>query len=218
METTNDTSIEHDILADINAILAEPTEYDPICPGFGATWTRLFATGSAAAAAALAEVTKPTPAPPTRKRVPAVGCRVQRSDEQQRRKVAWLTTPPPPMNRQKRPPAATAAKIPAPANHPPSRPDGPITPPTEAVAPGVNPPAPPPPQPTPADVQPLRAEGSKPPPPIPVEVEPGHIIWVPYYHAHVSRQHKMRSGGKRWHIRFNHEGSVRTIREILPKP
>ncbi|XP_071570406.1 uncharacterized protein [Temnothorax nylanderi] len=66
----------------------------------------------------------------------------------------------------------------------------------------------------PVNTQPLRAVGPELPPPIPVMVEPGHVLLVPYFHAHVSRQHKMRSRGKRWHIRFNRMGTVRTIREI----
>ena len=75
----SESTTERDILADIEEILAEPVEYDPVCPGFGATWTRIFTPGSAATAAILA---KPTVAPPTRKNVPAIGCAVQRSDEQ----------------------------------------------------------------------------------------------------------------------------------------
>lgn len=70
--------------------------------------------------------------------------------------------------------------------------------------------------PTPArpGLNPARVMGPLPPPPIPVEVEPGHIVDVPHYAAHVSRQYKARSGGARWHIRFNACGSVRTVRKI----
>lgn len=67
-------------------------------------------------------------------------------------------------------------------------------------------------------LQPARVMGPLPPPPIPVEVEPGHIVDVPHYSAHVARQYKARSGGARWHIRFNACGSVRTVRKIQAKP
>lgn len=82
------------------------------------------------------------------------------------------------------------------------------------------PPPPPPPKKKPAEtpprpsLQPARVMGPLPPPPIPVEVEPGHIVDVPHYSAHVARQYKARSGGARWHIRFNACGSVRTVRKI----
>ena len=36
--------------------------------------------------------------------------------------------------------------------------------------------------------------------PIPVEIEPGHVVDVPRFAAHVSRQYKTRLGGIRWHI------------------
>ncbi|XP_024892973.1 lysine-rich arabinogalactan protein 19-like [Temnothorax curvispinosus] len=238
----SESTIQRDILAEIEAILAEPVEYDPVCPGFGTTWTKLFAPGSAATAAILA---KPAVAPPTRKTVPTVGCAVQRSDTQQRRKLEWLTTPPPPLRRGQarprpgpritnvekvnldlaairgRPTTKPLAPPPTPANNPPAStkpPPLPITGPTappKATTARIT--APPPPRPAPADVQPLRAEGTQLPPPIPVAVEDGHIVWVPHYHAHVSRQHKTRSGRKKWHIRFNATGSVRSIREIKPK-
>ncbi|XP_018312296.1 wiskott-Aldrich syndrome protein family member 1-like [Mycetomoellerius zeteki] len=57
-----------------------------------------------------------------------------------------------------------------------------------------------------------RAVGPLPPPPIPVEVEPGHVVNVPHFSAHVSRQYKTRSGGTKWHIRFNGNGTVRSVK------
>ncbi|XP_024872276.1 alpha carbonic anhydrase 8-like [Temnothorax curvispinosus] len=120
-----------------------------------------------------------------------------------------------------RPSTAPPAPAPAPVNNPPAVTSSPPLPTTSPATPPepatARIPTPPPPQPAPADVRPLRAEGSQLPPPIPVQVEPGHLIWVPHFHAHVSRQHKMRSRGKRWHIRFNATGTVRAIREIKPK-
>ena len=72
-----------------------------------------------------------------------------------------------------------------------------------------------PPRPT---LEPARVMGPLPPPPIPVEVEPGLIVEVPHFAAHSAREWKTRLGGKRWHIRFNHGGSVRRIRELPPRP
>ncbi|KYQ47473.1 hypothetical protein ALC60_13503 [Trachymyrmex zeteki] len=59
---------------------------------------------------------------------------------------------------------------------------------------------------------PAKTVGPLPPPPIPVEVEPGHMVNVPHFSAHVSRQYKTRSGGTKWHIRFNGNGTVRSVK------
>ena len=77
-------------------------------------------------------------------------------------------------------------------------------------------PAPPPETPRPT-LEPARVMGPLPPPPIPVEVEPGHIIEVPHFSAHVARQWKTKSRGQRWHIRFNGNGSVRKVRKMPPR-
>jgi len=63
-------------------------------------------------------------------------------------------------------------------------------------------------------LEPARVMGPLPPPPIQVEVEPGSIVEVPHFAAHSAREWKTRLGGKRWHIRFNHDGSIRRIREL----
>lgn len=65
----------------------------------------------------------------------------------------------------------------------------------------------------PPDSEPHQAVGSVPPPPIPVQVEPGHVINVPHFAAHVSRQFKTRSRGAKWHIRFNGNGTVRSVKK-----
>ncbi|KYN01994.1 hypothetical protein ALC62_07211 [Cyphomyrmex costatus] len=70
------------------------------------------------------------------------------------------------------------------------------------------------PKPEPPEPRPLRPMGPLPPPPVPVEVEKGHIVEVPHFSAHVAREYKTRSRGSRWHIRFNGEGSVRSVRKL----
>jgi hypothetical protein len=62
-------------------------------------------------------------------------------------------------------------------------------------------------------LDPLRVMGPLPPPPIPVEVEPGVIVDVPHYAVHVSRQYKPRLGNRRWHLRFNGNGQLRSCKE-----
>ncbi|XP_024879519.1 lysine-rich arabinogalactan protein 19-like, partial [Temnothorax curvispinosus] len=178
----SESTIKSDILADIEKLLAEPMKYDPVCPGFGTTWTKLFAPSSAATATAITESVRPAVAPPTPKNVPTVGCTVQRSDIQQRRKLEWLTTPPPPLNRTKPrharnalpkitniektnidlstvlgrpttvPPAPTPTNNPLAATSPPPPPITGSALPEPATA---KIPAPPSPQPAPADVRPV---------------------------------------------------------------
>ncbi|KYQ54042.1 hypothetical protein ALC60_07054 [Trachymyrmex zeteki] len=65
----------------------------------------------------------------------------------------------------------------------------------------------------PVGLQPVRVFGPLPPPPIAVQVEPGRIIEVPHFSAHVSRQWKTRRFGHKWHIRFNGNGIVRSIKK-----
>jgi len=62
-------------------------------------------------------------------------------------------------------------------------------------------------------LEPARVMGPLPPPPIPVEVEPGIIVDVPHFAAHVARRYKTHVGGRRWTIRFNANGTVRSTRE-----
>lgn len=71
----------------------------------------------------------------------------------------------------------------------------------------VRPPTPP--RPT---LQPARVMGPLPPPPITVEVEKGTMVEVPYFAAHVSRKYTARLANRRWIIRFNANGQVRSCR------
>lgn len=125
------------------------------------------------------------------RRIPVVGHRGGRlnqpSDRRNRAKMEWLMNPPTARPKSRRPPARS----------------------TTAVAPTGRSSTPP--RPT---LEPACVMGPLPPPPIDVEVEPGHFIAVPHFAAHSCREWKTRSGGKRWHVRFNHNGSVRRIREI----
>jgi hypothetical protein len=90
----------------------------------------------------------------------------------------------------------------------------------------INPPTPrprhkkPPPKPeeTRPTLEPARVIGPLPAPPIEVQVEPGHTVLVPHFAVHSAREWKTRSGGKRWHIRFNGDGTVRKVREMPPRP
>ncbi|KYN17316.1 hypothetical protein ALC57_10391, partial [Trachymyrmex cornetzi] len=59
----------------------------------------------------------------------------------------------------------------------------------------------------------LRPMGPMPPPPITVEVEPGNLVEVPHFAAHISRKYTAKSGNDRWVIRFNHTGTVRSVRK-----
>ncbi|KYN15026.1 hypothetical protein ALC57_12758, partial [Trachymyrmex cornetzi] len=67
----------------------------------------------------------------------------------------------------------------------------------------------------------LRPMGPMPPPPVTVEVEPGNLVEVepgilvevPHFAAHVSRKYTAKSGNDRWLIRFNHTGTVRSVRK-----
>jgi len=63
-------------------------------------------------------------------------------------------------------------------------------------------------------LKPARVMGPLPPPPIPVEVQPGIVIDVPHFAAHVARLYKTRFAGRRWAIRFNADGTVRSTREL----
>lgn len=63
-------------------------------------------------------------------------------------------------------------------------------------------------------LQPARVMGPLPPPPIVVEIGPGHVVEVPHFSVHVSRQYKLRSRGSRWHLRFNGNGSLRSVRQL----
>jgi hypothetical protein len=65
------------------------------------------------------------------------------------------------------------------------------------------------------NLEPLRVMGPLPPPPIPVEVEPGVVVDVPHFAVHVSRQYKPRLGNRRWHLRFNGDGQLRSCKEKL---
>ncbi|KYQ58516.1 hypothetical protein ALC60_02487 [Trachymyrmex zeteki] len=65
----------------------------------------------------------------------------------------------------------------------------------------------------PVGLQPARVFGPLPPPPIAVQVEPGRIIEVPHFSVHVSRQWKTRRFSHKWHIRFNGNGTVRSIKK-----
>lgn len=83
------------------------------------------------------------------------------------------------------------------------------------------PPPPPPrrkapekPRPSRSSRQPARVMGPLPPPPITVEIGPGHVVEVPHFSVHVSRQYKLRSRGSRWTLRFSRTGSLRSVREI----
>lgn len=67
-------------------------------------------------------------------------------------------------------------------------------------------------------LEPVRVVGLLPAPPIKVEVEPGHTIYVPHFAVHSAREWKTRLGGKRWHVRFNGDGTVRKVREMPPRP
>jgi len=62
-------------------------------------------------------------------------------------------------------------------------------------------------------LDPLRVMGPLPPPPIPVEVEAGLTVDVPHFAVHVSRQYKPRLGNRRWHLRFNGDGTLRSCKE-----
>lgn len=70
-----------------------------------------------------------------------------------------------------------------------------------------------PPTPPKPSLQPARVMGPLPPPPIPVEVEKGTVVEVPHYAAHVSRKYTARMANRRWIVRFNANGQVRSCRE-----
>lgn len=75
----------------------------------------------------------------------------------------------------------------------------------------IRPPTPPkPPRP---QLQPARVMGPLPPPTIQVEVEPGTVVDVPHFAAHVSRKYTARLANRRWLIRFNGNGQPRSCRE-----
>ena len=61
--------------------------------------------------------------------------------------------------------------------------------------------------------KPLRAVGPQPPPPISVEVEPGLTVEVPHFAVHTSREYKPRLGDRRWHLRFDRAGRLRSCKE-----
>ena len=69
---------------------------------------------------------------------------------------------------------------------------------------------PPPPRPT---LEPVRVYGPAPPPPILVEVAPRITVDVPHFAVHVSRQYKARLGNRRWHLRFDRVGRLRSCKE-----
>ena len=78
------------------------------------------------------------------------------------------------------------------------------------------PPPPPPPRTTP---EPLRPVGPSLPPTIPVEVEPGITVHVPHFAVHSSREYKPRLGNRRWHLRFDRAGRLRSCKEkSYPRP
>jgi hypothetical protein len=62
-------------------------------------------------------------------------------------------------------------------------------------------------------LDPIRLMGPLPSPPVPVEVAPGVVVEVPYYAIHSSREYKARKGSRRWHLRFDHAGRLRSCRE-----
>jgi hypothetical protein len=70
------------------------------------------------------------------------------------------------------------------------------------------------PQPT---LDPVRVMGPLPPPPIPVEAAPGVVVEVPHFAIHVSRRYKVRVGNRRWTLRFDRTGRLRSSREVLPQ-
>lgn len=127
---------------------------------------------------------------PPSKSPPIVGVRIQRSDAQRRKVQAWLMSQPSP------PPARRLVRGAR------TRSQAPSATATTATA-----------QQTPAQ-QSLRPTGSSLPPAIPVEIEPGLIIPVPHHSAHVSRRYRVRLDSRRWVIRFNHTGTVRTVRRM----
>jgi len=90
-----------DVLNAINQLLDETTPnepYDPAFPGLDRGWWKRKT------AEILGTETKPVP---TTRKVPTVGCVIQRSDQQQRQKQQWLTTPPPPHRTADQAPALT---------------------------------------------------------------------------------------------------------------
>ncbi|XP_039306054.1 uncharacterized protein K02A2.6-like [Solenopsis invicta] len=71
------------------------------------------------------------------------------------------------------------------------------------------------PQPT---LEPDRVMGPEPPPPITVEVTPGTVVDVPYFAVHVSRAYTARVRDRRWRLRFDRTGRLRSSKEIRPPP
>ncbi|XP_011877160.1 PREDICTED: lysine-rich arabinogalactan protein 19-like [Vollenhovia emeryi] len=107
---------EHDVLAEIDALLRDTEPYDPAAPAIGDQWVRLYRADPEA---------EPPPARPTTQRaVPRVGTVIQRSDATNERKRAWLLSVPPPLPPR---PAPTPA-APRPTLQP-ARPEGPLPPP-----------------------------------------------------------------------------------------
>lgn len=177
--------MENDILKAINAILGEgPEEYDPEHPGIGTAKLTLYAATKEDAGDRRTE-------DEPRRGVPRVGTVVQRSDQANRRKQEWLMTVPPPV------PSRTARRLVG------GRP--------VAVPEKISDEVPAPSAPETLGVV-LRPTGPLPPPPLRVEVEPGTIVEVPHFAAHVSRQYKVRQGGRRWHLRFDRAGRVRSCK------
>lgn len=163
--------METDILAEIEELLREPSEYDPAAPGMDDRWIRLCR----APEGTTAQTSEPPGPTEPNRQVPRVGTIIQRSDATNRRKLAGLMAIPPPVPRRIRAPTAT--------------------------------------QPTRPSLQPARVVGPLPPPPISVEVEKGTVVEVPFYAAHVSRKYTARMANRRWIIRFNANGQVRSCRE-----
>lgn len=71
---------------------------------------------------------------------------------------------------------------------------------------------PPPPRSRPT-LEPARVMGPITPPPVSVELEPGLVADIPHFSVHNSREYKMRYAGFRWHLRFNANGSVRSVKK-----
>lgn len=179
--------MERDILAEINELLADGGEYDPSSPNIGDRWVRLYrAVDPAPTTTSPGTIATPVwpPIQPRARTVPRVGTVVQRSDAVNRRKQEGLLAVPPPL---------------PPHRGPASRP---VRPRTEHPSPLHQQP------------EPLRTVGPRPPPPVRVEIRPGLTVDIPHFAVYVGRKYKLRIPEGRFVLRFNRDGSLRSVREV----
>ncbi|KAL6253974.1 hypothetical protein P5V15_011457 [Pogonomyrmex californicus] len=155
---------------------------------------------------ATAESTEPPShqSAPARRTVPKVGTTIQRSDAAQRRKAIWLAETPPPLPKRgrrstegytARPASGKTASVAT--NTPPIVKPRMVDVATQTSA-----------EPTPQ----LQPAGPTRPPPIPVEIWLGMVVPIPHYAVHKNRKYRADVQGKKYVLRFNANGTLRSSR------